>query len=363
MKAYLFPGQGSQAKGMGKSLFDRHPDWVSAADRVLGYSIVDLCLNDPRKELNQTRFTQPAIYVVNALTYRERLRDHGRPDFVAGHSLGEFDALLAAGCFDFETGLRLVQRRAELMAQAADGAMAAILNLAPDEIARVLADNGLDEVDIANFNTPTQTVISGSRPQIAQAQAFFEGGNTQYIPLNTSGAFHSRLMAPAQREFAAFLAGFEFQPPQIPVIANLTARPYGTHDVAANLAGQITGSVRWTDTIGYILAQAAATGEAVDFVEVGHGDVLTKMVMKIRAGTPAPAAAPATPAPAPAASAEDKVRQWNHRHPVGTRVRASVLANAEAETRTQAVLLFQHRAAVYLKGYNGYFDLDEVAPA
>lgn len=371
MKAYLFPGQGSQAKGMGKPLFERHPDRVATADRVLGYSIAELCLDDPRQELNRTRFTQPAIFVVNALALQDRLQQGERPDVVAGHSLGEFDALLAAGCFDFETGLRLVQKRAELMGQAAEGAMAAVLGMAPADIVRVLQDNGFDQIDVANFNTPSQTVISGSKAQIAGAQVPFQQAGAQYIPLNTSGAFHSRLMAPAQREFAAFLSTFRFEAPKIPVIANLTAKPYGAADVAANLAGQITGSVRWVETVHHIQAEALAAGATAEFVEVGHGDVLTKMLQKIRAAGGPPAVAPhkaaATVSPPPPAltpaSPQDKVHQWNQRHPIGTRVRSRVLADAVVETRTQAVLLFQHRAAVYLEGYHGYFDLDELAPA
>ncbi len=354
MKVYLFPGQGSQARGMGKALFGSYTEMVRTADEVLGYSVEELCLADPRSELNQTRFTQPAIYVVSALAYQDELLRAGHPDYVAGHSLGEFNALLAAGCFDFETGLRLVQKRAELMSQMREGAMAAVLNMPAADIARVLADNGLDEIDIANLNTPSQTVISGSKAQIVKAQDLFTQGRTQYIPLNTSGAFHSRLMAPAQQAFTDFLAGFEFRPPRIPVIANVSARSYAPGEVATNLAKQITGSVRWSESIQYLMAQAAAAGQTPEFSEVGHGDVLTRMVQKIKAESPVPAA-PHTP--------QERVRQWNLRHPVGTRVRSSVLPDAVLETRTQAMVLFQHRAAVYLQGYNGYFDLDELVPA
>ncbi len=368
MKAFIFPGQGSQAKGMGKALFERYPDWVATADRVLGYSIAELCLTDPRKELNQTQFTQPAIFAVSALSHHDRLQRGERPDVVAGHSLGEFSALFAAGCFDFETGLRLVRRRAELMADTAEGGMAAVLGLAPAEIARVLAENGLGDIDIANYNTPTQTVISGSKNQLGRAQEFIQQqANAQFIPLNTSGAFHSRLMAPVQRKFAAALSTFEFRPPEIPVIANMTAQPYAATEVASNLIGQVTNAVRWVETVHTILAQGAALGQAVEFVEVGHGDVLTKLIQKIRAAG-LPVAAPVVPRePAAAAvvpvTAEDKVRRWNQRNPVGTRVRARAIADGVSETRTQAVLLFQHRAAVYLNGYNGYFDLDELTPA
>ena len=135
MKIYMFPGQGSQSKGMGADLFDRFRHLAEQADDILGYSIRELCVDDPRDELGNTRFTQPALYVVNAMSYYARMEESGRaPDVVAGHSLGEFNALLAAGCFDFATGLRLVRRRGELMAQVSGGAMAAVMNASKDEI-------------------------------------------------------------------------------------------------------------------------------------------------------------------------------------------------------------------------------------
>ena len=162
MKTYMFPGQGSQARGMGGSLFDEFPELTDKADKILGYSIKELCLEDPRKELKNTQFTQPALYVVNALSYYKRIQETGEtPDYVAGHSLGEFNALLAAECFDFETGLKLVKKRGELMSQATDGAMAAILNANREQVETLLKENGFKNVDIANYNAPLQIVISG----------------------------------------------------------------------------------------------------------------------------------------------------------------------------------------------------------
>lgn len=354
MKTCLFPGQGSQAKGMGRQLFDKFPELTAQADHVLGYSIRELCLEDPRQQLNQTRYTQPAIFVVSALAWYEHLASHGKPDFVAGHSLGEFNALLAAESFGFETGLCLVRKRAELMSDAADGAMAAVLNLDPAAIEAILRDHGLDHIDIANLNAPSQTVISGAREQIARAAPLLETGQGRCIPLNTSGAFHSRLMEPARQQFEAFLASFDFRAPAIPVIANVSARPYACDlpgAVASNLARQITGTVRWHESMAYLLAQDPDQ----QMVELGHGDVLTNLLRKIRSGLQA--AAPEKPA-----TAEDRVRDWNLRHPVGTRVRSAMVAGATLATRTEAVLLFQHRPAVYLDGYQGYFDLDELQP-
>ncbi|MET0320649.1 MAG: ACP S-malonyltransferase [Duganella sp.] len=362
MKTCLFPGQGSQAKGMGKHLFDRYPELTAQADQILGYSIRELCVDDPRQQLNRTLYTQPAIYVVSALAWHDHVAMHGKPDFVAGHSLGEFNALLAAEAFGFETGLQLVRKRAELMDAAADGAMAAVLNLDAAEIADILAANGLDQIDIANLNAPSQTVISGARAQIERAEPLFQNGKGRYIPLNTSGAFHSRFMEPARQQFEAFLASFDFRPLAIPVIANVTAQPYQPGAVAANLARQITGTVRWHETVNYLLAAGADP-----MVEVGHGAVLTNLLAKIRSDVAGPktvgqAAAAPPVAPPAMTTAQERVRNWNLLHPVGTRVQSSIIAGATLETRTEAVLLFQHRPAVYLNGYQGYFDLDELRP-
>ncbi len=243
MKTYMFPGQGSQARGMGGELFDAFPALTAKADEVLGYSIRELCLEDPRKELNKTQFTQPALFVVNALSYCRRVEENGPPDFLAGHSLGEFNALLAAECFDFETGLRLVKKRGELMSQATDGAMAAIVNATREQIEALLREKGLVNVDIANCNTPMQTVISGPAADIAACQDIFNVDRMMYVALNTSGAFHSRLMIPAAQKFEAFLKKRKFSKPKIPVIANITAKPYPDKAVVEYLSKQIHSSV------------------------------------------------------------------------------------------------------------------------
>lgn len=393
MKTYMFPGQGSQARGMGGELFDAFPELTAKADEVLGYSIRELCLEDPRKELNKTQFTQPALFVVNALSYCRRVEESGAPDFLAGHSLGEFNALLAAGCFDFETGLKLVKKRGELMSQATEGAMAAIVNATREQIETLLKEKGLVDVDIANCNTPMQTVISGPTADIAACQDIFNFDRVMYVPLNTSGAFHSRLMLPAAKKFEAFLKKRRFSKPNIPVIANLTAQPYPDKAVVDYLSKQIHSSVLWSDSIHYLMSLS----DDMEFIEVGHGDVLAKMILKIRqiaakaaadkassASAPAaPAAKPETVAPAPVptpvpagkaaeptgagadrfAAAERKVADWNSRHPVGTRVKSLVAAQDELATRTPAMVLFGHRAAVYMEGFNGYFDLDELSVA
>lgn len=375
MKAYLFPGQGSQRIGMGEGLFEAYPALTAAADAILGYSIRELCLEDPGKRLGETQYTQPALFVVNALAARKRRDETGeRPDFLAGHSLGEYNALECAGAIAFEDGLRLVQKRGELMAAAPKGAMAAVIGPTADKVAAILAGNGLSAIDVANYNAPTQTIVSGLEADIRDAQACFEREQAMYIPLNVSGAFHSRYMQAAADEFTRFLAGFRFAAPAIPVIANVDALPYPADGIARNLAGQLTHSVRWLDGMHHLLREGVT-----EFLELGPGDVLTKLVRGIRS-RPVPAAAATQPPPAttpasmpapetPAAShapdersAQQKVDDWNRSHPPGTRVTAAGYDEPLA-TRTPAVVLFGHRAAVYLQGYNGYFALDDLQPA
>ncbi|ACS85236.1 ACP S-malonyltransferase [Musicola paradisiaca] len=374
IQVYMFPGQGSQQRGMGEALFGRFADLTRIANDILGYSIETLCLDDPDGKLNQTQYTQPAIYVVNALSYFRRLEETGtRPDFVLGHSLGEFNALLAAECFDFATGLKLVKKRGELMGQAAGGGMAAVLGASEAQVRELLKANRLDHIDLANFNTPSQIVISGPRGDIMHAVDDFERGDIRCVPLNTSGAFHSRLMRDSMEKFEKYLRNFQFSALKIPVIANVTARPYQDETLFTCLAQQIASPVRWTESIQYLMSLGA-----VEFTELGHGDVVSGLVEKIKAETTAaelqaiqlPRDAYDTKNVAEATggsmhnktqAAAQKVAQWNSRFPIGQKVRSSIL-NTEAETRTEAVLLFQHRAAIYLKGYNGYFELDELNP-
>jgi len=280
MQIVLFPGQGSQSKGMGAELFERYADWTSEADAVLGYSIRELCVDDPRNELGLTQFTQPALFIVNALMYRARLDDGGaKPDFVAGHSLGEYNALLAAGCFDFTTGVRLVKERGALMGRVSGGGMAAVIGLEPEKIQTVLfaSDEGR-RVDVANFNSFEQTVIAGPRPDLDAVKPALEAaGARMVIPLNVSAPFHSRYMREAQNEFDRFLQGFKFAAPAIPVISNVRARPYEGDMVRATLAEQIGNSVRWLDSMLYLLEQPDPT-----FEEVGPGQVLTKLLKQIQ---------------------------------------------------------------------------------
>ena len=277
-KIYVFPGQGSQSPGMGGELFDQFPELVKQADEVLGCSIKDLCLNDPDKRLGQTDYTQPALYIVNALTYLSKTENFDlRPDFVAGHSLGEYNALFAAGVFDFITGLKLVQRRGQIMVKVTGGGMAAVIGMQPDKIKQVLKDASFESIDIANLNSPKQTVISGQKEDIDAVKTVFEDAGVRlFIPLKVSGAFHSRYMQEAQNEFADFLKSFEFQPVQIPVIANYTAAPYQDIETVNNMVQQISSPVRWVESIQYLKQQPEP-----EFEEVGPGNVLTKLIKQI----------------------------------------------------------------------------------
>jgi len=373
MKTYLFPGQGSQHIGMGENLFDAFPDITATADAILGYSIKELCLKDPNRQLGRTQYTQPALYVVNALAYRQQLKDTGEhPDFVAGHSLGEYNALESAGVIRFDDGLKLVKKRGELMSTAPKGAMAAIIGLAADRIGDILADNGL-AIDIANYNAHTQTIISGLDADIQKAQTYFEQEQAMFIPLNVSGAFHSRYMQPIQNEFSQFLDNFTFAAPKIPVIANIHALPYQSDKIAQNLADQLTHSVRWLDSMHFLLQHGD-----MEFVELGPGDVLTKLISSIKNQFKRNAAAQSNqPSPAPGPTnnqatvqtdreqdlktPQQKVNDWNQSYPIGTQVYAKGYDEI-LTTKTQAVILFGHRAAIYMQGYNGYFALDDVDP-
>jgi malonyl CoA-acyl carrier protein transacylase len=279
-RIFVFPGQGSQKPGMGAELFGRFPEQVALADAELGFSTEELCVHDPSRKLDQTEFTQPALFVVNALSFLERLAESGpMPHFVAGHSLGEYDALFAAGVFNFQTGVKLVKQRASLMGQASGGAMAAVIGLTTNEIREALTSAGLNSIDIANLNSPKQVVISGPEQDLGSSQTALEQAGAQLFKrLNVSAAFHSRYMADAQQKFAVFLDQFEFAPPRIPVISNVTAHPYDPQQIKENLIQQITHPVRWTESIQWLLRQPVP-----EFHEVGPGKVLSGLIRRIRA--------------------------------------------------------------------------------
>lgn len=285
MLAYLFPGQGSQFKGMGKELLQS--DFFSRSleqkiDTILGYSLKDTCLNGSDERLRRTEITQPCLFVINALDRLQHSANGVEPTYLAGHSLGEYNALLAAGAFDILTGLRLVVRRGQLMAAAPKGAMAAVLGLDAERVAQVLKVHNLTKLDLANFNTPVQVVISGPADEIKRAESvMMASGAAGYIPLQVSAPFHSRYMEAAAAEFDAFLNTVEFKPLEKIVISNVTARPYpmeGGASTRALLVQQIKSQVLWSPSVGYMKVKGVK-----EFIEVGPGMTLTRMLPHIPA--------------------------------------------------------------------------------
>ncbi|GAB2890557.1 ACP S-malonyltransferase [Paraburkholderia jirisanensis] len=273
--AWLFPGQGAQHKGMGgRDLFDEFAPFVAKADAILGYSIEQLCLEDPGQQLTRTAFTQPALFVVNALSAYRALRQGPRPDYLAGHSLGEFNALHAAGCFDFETGLRLVVERSRLMSEVDGGAMAAVIGLDRDALREELGRAGCsNSLEIANFNSPTQLVVSGEPTGVSAFAAHARQTKlARVIPLAVSAAFHSRQMKPVAARFAQVLMATPMSALHTPVVANLSGDVYPPDDVRPILARQLESSVRWWD--GLMTLRGLGVARAM---QIGPGKAMANL--------------------------------------------------------------------------------------
>ncbi|MFB9572449.1 ACP S-malonyltransferase [Streptomyces yanii] len=296
--AWVFPGQGSQRKGMGEDVLDRYPELCAIADAVIGHPVRALCLEDDEL-LHHVRYAQPAMFVVNALSFLAA-RDDGDPlpDFVAGHSLGEYAALFAAGCFDFETGLRLVRRRGEVMDGVTGGGMLAVLGLDSERVGRTLAARGFDDVDLVNLNGPEQLVLSGPAARVRELRPVLrEAGATKCVLLNVDVPAHSRYMEAAADEFATDLHAVRFASPALPVIANLTAAPYPADGIADMLRRHLYRPVRWLDSMNLLLDEGVA-----EIREIGPGQVLGKFWAAAKAARTDAGTGPATDCGSPAAA-------------------------------------------------------------
>jgi malonyl CoA-acyl carrier protein transacylase len=280
--AVLFPGQGSQHVGMGAELFESRPDLLGeAADGVLGWSLRNMCLEGPEETLTRTEHAQPALYAISYALWEAFREAVGHdPAAMAGHSLGEYTALAAAGAFDFETGLALVAERGRAMAEAADAepsGMAALIGVSPgdaERVAQARRDEG-GRLWVANLNAPGQVVVAGGADDLEWlARHAADHGIRRVIALNVAGAFHSQFMAPAAARLEAALRASEVKPPQIPVWSNTTAEPHGS-EIVETLVEQVVAPVRFAES----LENMAATGIST-FVHVGPGDVTAGMARK-----------------------------------------------------------------------------------
>lgn len=280
-KAYVFPGQGAQFVGMGKDLFDSSDvakDMFRKANEILGFPITDIMFSGTEQDLKQTKVTQPSIFIHSVIT-KQVMGENFKPDMVAGHSLGEFSALVASGVLSFQDGLVLVFKRAEAMQRAChieQGTMAAVLGLEDKIIEDICAE--IDKVIPANYNCPGQVVISGATQYVEKAcNRLKEAGAKRALPLAVSGAFHSPLMTPAREDLAKAIEEVKFNKPICPIYQNVTTTAVtNPEEIKKNLIAQLTSPVKWRQSIENMVKDGAT-----DFIEVGPGSVLQGLIKKI----------------------------------------------------------------------------------
>jgi len=285
MKAYVFPGQGAQFSGMGKDLYEKYPlakELFDKANKILGFNITEVMFDGTDHDLKQTKVTQPAIFLHSVILAR-LLKEDFKPDMVAGHSLGEFSALVANKSLSFEDGLKLVSKRAQAMQKACElepSTMAAILGLDDAVVEKVLKEIN-DTVVPANYNSPGQLVISGTVAGIdAACQKLIEAGAKRALPLKVGGAFHSPLMEPARIELSKAIEQTKFNRGVCPIYQNVTAQPVNDPEIIkANLIAQLTAPVRWTQTMKNMIADGVK-----NVIEVGPGTVLQGLFKKVDRG-------------------------------------------------------------------------------
>ncbi|MDE7397753.1 MAG: ACP S-malonyltransferase [Muribaculum sp.] len=284
MKAFVFPGQGAQFVGMGKDMYENNPkahEMFEKANEILGFRITDLMFDGTDEDLRQTKVTQPAIFLHSVIL--ATTMDEGKPDMVAGHSLGEFSALVASGALSFEDGLKLVSARAQAMQKACElnpSTMAAVIALPDETVEEICA--GIEGVVVcANYNCPGQLVISGEEAAIdAACEKLLAAGAKRALKLKVGGGFHSPCMEPARAELAEAIENTTFSTPVCPIYQNVDAKPHTNPDeIKANLVAQLTAPVRWTQTIQNMVADGAD-----EFIEIGPGKVLQGLIAKIARG-------------------------------------------------------------------------------